>query len=65
MLVGVPKEIKNSEYRVGLDHVLDCGPAVCLIGVQKAASGAECRFASRRPQGEVGHSWQLLQSDLR
>jgi hypothetical protein len=32
--------------------------------VQKAATGAECLFASRRPQGEVSHPWQLLQADL-
>src|SRR5437773_2588246 len=50
--------------RVGLDHILDGGPAVCLIGLQEAANGAECRFAGRRPECEVRHPWQLFQSNL-
>jgi hypothetical protein len=33
-------------------YVLDGAPAVCLIGVQKAAGRAECRFASGQPEGK-------------
>src|SRR5262245_56402599 len=45
---------------VGIDDVLDCGPAIGRVGASEGPRGPECGFTGRRPLGKVGHPRQPL-----
>src|SRR5947209_16962545 len=52
-----------SSDRVGIDHPLDRGPAVCSVGASESAGGPQGCFASRGPEGEIGHAGQPVEAD--
>ena len=54
-----------ARHRVGVDDVLDRGPAICLVGAHEGASGPERGFTRRGPDGKVGHPRQPVQAHAR
>jgi hypothetical protein len=48
---------------IGIDDVLDCGPAIDRVGASEGPRGLECGFTGRRPLGKVGHPRQSLESN--